>query len=258
MNYKLIEFEKTNAIGTLTLNNPEKRNALSLAMLNELHCMLDEIKKRSDVKVVIVRGAGKIFSSGHDLTEMIGHGLKDYQEVFDTCSAVMLKIQDMPQPFIAQVHGIATAAGCQLVAACDLAVAEEGTIFGTPGVRLGIFCTTPAIPLVRAIGRKRALEMLFTGRMISAREAEQFGLVNKVVSMDRLGEEAKAMAEKIAEASALTLKIGKSAFYAQVNLSDAHAYNIGNEVMVSNLFADDAKEGIRAFLEKRKPLWTGK
>ncbi|MGZ3597583.1 MAG: enoyl-CoA hydratase-related protein, partial [Syntrophales bacterium] len=134
----------------------------------------------------------------------------------------------------------------------------EGTLFGTPGVRLGIFCTTPAIPLVRAVGRKRALEMLFTGRMISAKEAEQFGLVNKVVPMDRLGEEAKAMAEKIAEASALTLKIGKSAFYAQVNLSDGHAYNIGNEVMVGNLFADDAREGIQAFLEKRKPAWTGK
>ena len=258
MNYKLIKFEKTDAVGTLTLNNPEKRNALSLEMLNELHCMLDEIKGKSDVKVVIVRGAGKIFSSGHDLTDMIGHGLKDYQEVFDTCSAFMLKIQDMPQPFIAQVHGIATAAGCQLVAACDLAVAEEGTLFGTPGVRLGIFCTTPAIPLVRAIGRKRALEMLFTGRMISAKEAEQFGLVNKVVPMDRLEEEAKTMAEKIAEASALTLKIGKNAFYAQVNLSDANAYDIGNEVMVGNLFADDAREGIRAFLEKRKPVWTGK
>ena len=258
MNYKLIKFEKTNAVGTLTLNNPEKRNALSLAMLKELHCMLDGIKGKSDVKVVIIRGAGKIFSSGHDLKDMIGRGLKDYQEVFDTCSAFMMKIQDMPQPFIAQVHGIATAAGCQLVAACDLAVAEENTLFGTPGVRLGIFCTTPAIPVVRAIGRKRALEMLFTGRMVSAKEAEQFGLVNKVVPMDKLEGETKAMAEKIAEASSLTLKIGKSAFYAQVNLSDVQAYDIGNEVMVGNLFADDAAEGIRAFLEKRKPQWTGK
>jgi enoyl-CoA hydratase/carnithine racemase len=258
MNYKLIKFDRTNAVGTITLNNPEKRNALSLAMLKELHEMLDELKEKDDVKVVIIRGAGKIFSSGHDLVEMIDRGLKDYQEVFDTCSNFMQKIQDMPQPFIAQVHGVATAAGCQLVAACDLAVAEEGTLFGTPGVRLGIFCTTPAIPLVRAVGRKRALEMLFTGRMISAKEAEQFGLVNKVVPLSKLEEETKALAEKIAEASALTLKIGKSAFYAQVDLSDAHAYDIGNEVMVGNLFADDAKEGIHAFLEKRKPVWTGK
>jgi enoyl-CoA hydratase/carnithine racemase len=164
----------------------------------------------------------------------------------------------MPQPFVAQVHGVATAAGCQLVAACDLAVAEEGAQFATPGVRLGIFCTTPAIPLVRAVGRKRALEMLFTGRMISATEAEQYGLVNKVVPFEKLEEETKALADKIAEASPLTLRIGKQAFYAQVNLSDAQAYNIGNEVMVSNLFAEDANEGIRAFLEKRKPVWTGK
>jgi len=258
MDYKLIKFDKTKDVGTITLNNPEKRNALSLAMLKELHQMLDELKEKEDVKVVIIKGAGKIFSSGHDLVEMIDRGLKDYMEVFDTCSNFMKKIQDMPQPFIAQVHGVATAAGCQLVAACDLAIAEEGTVFGTPGVRLGIFCTTPAIPLVRAIGRKRALEMLFTGRMITAAEAEQFGLVNKVVPLSKLEEETKSMAEKIAEASPLTLRIGKGAFYAQVNLSDAEAYNIGNEVMVSNLFADDANEGIRAFLEKRKPQWSGK
>ena len=258
MDYKLTTFDQMNAIGTITLNHPEKRNALSLAMLKELNDMLDNLKKNGDVKVVIVRGAGKIFSSGHDLSEMIDDGLKDYMEIFETCSTFMQKIQAMPQPFIAQVHGVATAAGCQLVAACDLAVAEEGALFATPGVRLGIFCSTPAIPLVRAVGRKRALEMLFTGRMISAKEAEQYGLVNKVVPFNRLEEETKAIAEKIAEASPLTLKIGKQAFYAQVNLSDAQAYNLGNEVMVGNLFAEDANEGIRAFLEKRKPVWTGK
>jgi enoyl-CoA hydratase/carnithine racemase len=258
MKYELTTFDQTSGIGTITLNHPEKRNALSLDMLKELNDLLDNLKNNKDVKVVIVRGAGKIFSSGHDLSEMVNKGLADYMEVFRTCSTFMQKIQDMPQPFVAQVHGVATAAGCQLVAACDLAVAEEGAHFATPGVRLGIFCTTPAIPLVRAVGRKRALEMLFTGRMISAKEAEQYGLVNKVVPFDKLEEETKALAEKIAEASPLTLRIGKQAFYAQVNLSDAQAYNIGNEVMVSNLFAEDANEGIHAFLEKRRPVWTGK
>ncbi|MBM4270601.1 MAG: enoyl-CoA hydratase [Deltaproteobacteria bacterium] len=258
MNYQYIAFGQANAIGTITLNHPEKRNALSLNMIRELHTLLDDLKEQSDIKVVIVRGAGKIFSSGHDLSEMINRSLTDYREVFYTCSTFMQKIQDMPQPFIAQVHGIATAAGCQLVAACDLAVAEEGALFGTPGVRLGVFCTTPAIPVVRAVGRKRALEMLFTGRLVPAREAQQWGLVNRVVPLEKLEEETKALAEKIAEASPLTLQIGKQAFYAQVNLSDAQAYNLGNEVMISNLFAQDAREGISAFLEKRKPLWTGR
>jgi enoyl-CoA hydratase/carnithine racemase len=216
------------------------------------------LKNNGNVKVVIVRGAGKIFSSGHDLTEMINGGLADYREIFHTCSAFMQKIQDMPQPFIAQVHGVATAGGCQLVAACDLAVAEEGALFSTPGVRIGFFCSTPAIPLARAVGRKRALEMLFTGRMVSAKEAEQYGLVNRVVPIEKLEEETKALAGHIAQASPLTLRIGKQAFYAQVNLSDAQAYNLGNEVMIGNLFAQDAQEGMRAFLEKRKPVWIGK
>ena len=258
MNYNLTTFDQMNGIGTITLNHPEKRNALSLDMLKELNDHLDNLKTNNGVRVVIVKGTGKIFSSGHDLSEMVNKGLVDYIEVFQTCSTFMQKIQDMPQPFVAQVHGVATAAGCQLVAACDLAVAEEGALFATPGVRLGIFCTTPAIPLVRAVGRKRALEMLFTGRMISAREAEQYGLVNKVVPFEKLEEETKVLAKKIAEASPLTLRIGKQAFYAQVNLSDAQAYTLGNEVMVGNLFAEDANEGIRAFLEKRKPAWTGK
>jgi enoyl-CoA hydratase/carnithine racemase len=258
MDYTFITFDQTNSIGTITLNHPERRNALSLIMLRELNDLLDDLKVNSNVKVVIVRGAGKMFSSGHDLAEMVNGGFADYMEIFQTCSSFMHKIQHMPQPFIAQVHGVATAAGCQLVAACDLAVAEEGALFATPGVRLGIFCTTPAIPLVRAVGRKRALEMLFTGRMVSAREAEQYGLINRVVPLDRLEAETKALAEKIAEASGLTLRIGKQAFYAQVNLTDIQAYNLGNEVMVNNLFAEDAQTGIHAFLEKQKPVWKGK
>lgn len=258
MDYKLITFDQREAIGTITLNHPKKRNALSLAMLKELNDLLDCLKKSANIKVVIVKGAGKIFSSGHDFTEMIDGEMAGYREIFQTCSAFMQKIQDVPQPFIAQVHGVATAAGCQLVAACDLAVAEERALFSTPGVSLGFFCSTPAIPLVRAVGRKRALEMLFTGRMFSAQEAERYGLVNMVVPIEKLEEETKKLAEHIAQASPLTLRIGKQAFYAQVNMSDAQAYNFGSEVMVGNLFAQDAQEGMRAFLEKRKPVWIGK
>lgn len=258
MEYKLIKFTTEGAIGTITLNQPEKRNALSLAMLKELNSLLGTIKENRNAKVLIVQGAGKAFSSGHDISEMMKKGMADYEEIFEVCSNFMMKLQSLPQPVIARVHGIAMAAGCQLVAACDLAVAEEGTQFGTPGVRLGFFCTTPAIPLVRAVGRKRALEMLFTGRMISAREAEQYGLVNKVVPANQLDEEVRAMAERIAEASLLTLGIGKQAFYTQVNLADSQAYAYGNQVMVSNLYAEDAIEGLKAFLEKRKPVWKNK
>lgn len=258
MEYQHLLFDVEGAVGTITLNQPEKRNALSLALLKELNLLLDAVKEDRNVKSLIVRGAGKVFSSGHDISELLGRGTVDYQEIFAVCSGFMMKLQSLPQPVIAQVHGIATAAGCQLVAACDLAVAEEGARFGTPGVRLGLFCSTPAIPLARAVGRKRALEMLLTGRMISAREAEQYGLVNKVVPANRLEEETRAMAEKIAEASRLTLGTGKQTFYRQVILADAGAYNLCNEVMVANLFAEDAVEGLTAFLEKRKPVWRNK
>jgi enoyl-CoA hydratase/carnithine racemase len=258
MEYRLVKFDADGAVGTITLNQPEKRNALSRQMLQELSGLLDALNEDQTVKAVIIKGAGKVFSSGHDISEMLGRGMADYKQIFEVCSGFMMKLQSLRQPVVAQVHGIATAAGCQLVAACDLAVAEEGTLFGTPGVRLGLFCSTPAIPLVRAVGRKRALEMLFTGRMISAREAEQYGLVNKVVPADQLDKETRAMAEKIAEASLLTLGIGKRAFYTQVNLADAQAYAFGNEVMVANLFAEDAVEGLKAFIGKRKAEWKNK
>jgi enoyl-CoA hydratase/carnithine racemase len=181
-----------------------------------------------------------------------------YKAIFDLCGEVMEKIQRLPQPVIAQVHGVATAAGCQLVAACDLSVAEEGALFATPGVKIGFFGTTPGIALVRAVGRKRALEMLLTGRMISAPEAERYGLINKVVPADQLSAEAVALAQKIAEASPLILSMGKAAFYTQVNLADSQAYDYGKEVMVTNLFAEDGQEGLSAFLEKRKPAWKGR
>jgi enoyl-CoA hydratase/carnithine racemase len=258
MDFQLIKLEALGPIGEITLNNPGKRNALSLKMLEELCEAVDYLRANEQIKVVIVKGEGKAFSSGHDLNELLDKEKADYDKIFRTCSDFMQGIQGLSQPFIAQVHGIATAAGCQLVAACDLAIAETGAMFGTPGVKLGLFCTTPAIPLVRAIGRKRALEMLLTGRLISAKEALEFGLVNKVVPIEQLEAMTQAMAQEIAASSLLTLGIGKRTFYAQVGLADAQAYNLGCEVMVSNLFAEDAKEGIRAFLEKRRPVWKGR
>jgi enoyl-CoA hydratase/carnithine racemase len=258
MELTYLEFQKEGSVGYITLNRPEKRNALCLDMLHELNDLLASISSKTEVKVVIIRGKGKVFSAGHDISELVNGELMNYHDIFDICAQAMVKIQQLPQPVIAQVHGIATAAGCQLVAACDLAVAQEGTLFGTPGVKIGLFCTTPGVPLARAIGRKKALEMLLTGRMISASEAEQYGLINRVVSPDTLSEETKELAEKIALASPATLRIGKEAFYSQVNMADLQAYEYAKRVMVTNLFAEDAKEGLTAFLEKRKPVWKGK
>ncbi|NVM57605.1 MAG: enoyl-CoA hydratase [Desulfobacterales bacterium] len=258
MSYKYLKFDVEGGIGTITLNRPEKRNALSLELLEELSALLTAISQNNDARVVIIKGEGKVFCAGHDISQLVDRQMTYYKAIFHTCIEVMEKIQRLPQPVIAQVHGVATAAGCQLVAACDLAVAEESALFGTPGVKIGLFCTTPGVPLVRAIGRKRALEMLLTGRMISAKEAEQYGLINKVVPAEQLAAETKTLAEKIAEASSLTLSIGKEAFYTQVNLADSEAYDYAKHVIVTNLFAEDAKEGLSAFLEKRKPAWKGK
>jgi enoyl-CoA hydratase/carnithine racemase len=258
MNDQYVKFDQEGPTGVITLNRPEKRNALSLELLDQLSGLLTDISRNKAVRVVVLKGAGKAFSAGHDISQLVGGDLTYYSNIFGTCVEVMEKIQCLPQPVIAQVHGIATAAGCQLVAACDLAVAAESARFGTPGVKIGLFCTTPAVPLVRAVGRKRALEMLFTGRMISAQEAERYGLVNKVVPEEQLAAETDALAVRIAEASSLALSIGKEAFYTQVNLSDAQAYAYAMRVIVSNLFAEDAKEGLSAFLEKRQPTWKGK
>jgi enoyl-CoA hydratase/carnithine racemase len=241
----------------ITLNRPEKRNALSLALMTELIAALEEASAAPGVRAIVLEGAGPAFSAGHDLSEMVGRDIAFYQLLFDVCTELMETIHRLPQPVVAKVHGIATAAGCQLVAACDLAVAAEGTRFATPGVKIGLFCSTPMVPLTRAIGRKRALEMLLTGEMISAETALEWGLVNRVVAAEALEAAVAELVEKIARSSPLTVGIGKEAFYAQVELDEHRAYDLTKSVMATNALADDAQEGIGAFLEKREPTWKG-
>ncbi len=207
---------------------------------------------------MILAAAGKVFCSGHDLSEMTGRGVAEYRRIFDVCCDLMMKLHTIPQPVIAQVHGIATAAGCQLVAACDLAVAAEGASFATPGVKIGLFCTTPMVELTRAIGRKRALQMLLTGELVDARTAADWGLINQVTSAAELEGATRKLAAKVAEASSLVVAIGKQAFYTQIDLDHQKAYAYAKEVMSMNAMAADAQEGIGAFLGKRAPCWSGK
>jgi enoyl-CoA hydratase/carnithine racemase len=207
---------------------------------------------------VILAGEGPVFCAGHDLGEMVDRDINEYRKIFDVCTDLMTTIQRIPQPVIAQVDGMATAAGCQLVAACDLVVASEGAKFATPGVRIGLFCSTPMVALTRAIGRKRALEMLLTGRPIDASTAADWGLVNRVVPGDQLPKVTRELADQIAEASGFVVGLGKAAFYAQIDLDQPKAYAYAKEVMSMNALASDAQEGMSAFLEKRKPCWTGR
>jgi enoyl-CoA hydratase/carnithine racemase len=225
--------------------------------MEELIHALESIGRDPESRTIVLEGAGPAFSAGHDLSEMVGRDLGFYQQLFDTCTVLMETIHRVPQPVIAKVHGVATAAGCQLVAACDLAVAAETARFATPGVKIGLFCSTPMVPLSRAVGRKRALEMLLTGEMIDAARARDWGLVNLVVPEDTLEEAVAGLAEKIAGSSALTVAIGKEAFYAQVELDEHRAYDLTKSVMAMNSLAGDAQEGICAFLEKRPPEWKG-
>ncbi len=255
MQFQNIAYEKADTVGIVTLNRPARQNALSIALLEEMNRCLAGIAESRDVKVIVVRSAGKNFCAGHDLGDLAGKEIAVHNRMFSICAEMMLRLQRMPQPVIAQVHGIATAAGCQLVAACDLAVAEEGARFGTPGVNLGVFCSSPAVSIVRAVGRKRALEMLFTARLIGAREACEWGLVNRVVPTERLEAETMELARHIAKASLSCLAIGKQAFYGQVNLPDPAAYDLASGAIVNNFFTEDGKEGVAAFLEKRKPVW---
>jgi len=245
-------------IATLTLNRPAQRNALSIALMEAMIAELDRIKEDRTVRVVVITGAGACFCSGHDLKELRSDvGADFYRKVFDLCASMMLRIVGLPQPVIAAVQGIATAAGCQLVATCDLAVAAEESHFATPGVNIGLFCSTPMVALSRVVPRKQAMEMLLTGDMIDGREALKIGLVNRLAPSIQVMEETLALASEIIAKSPLTLKIGKEAFYRQTELNLADAYTYASKVMAENMLAMDAAEGIDAFLEKRKPEWKG-
>jgi enoyl-CoA hydratase/carnithine racemase len=252
-----IELKKSEGVATLTLNRPESRNALSLDVMKETLRVLHEIETDSETRVLVIQGAGPAFCAGHDLREIreAEGDVHRLRAVFSTCSEMMLTLHRLPQPVIARVHGIAAAAGCQLVAACDLAVAESGARFSTPGVRIGLFCVTPMVPLVRVIGRRRAMEMLLSGRFVGAAEAREFGLVNRVVEPDRLDEETARFAAELAAFSGFTLGFGKRAFYEQVEMAEPEAYAAAKEAMALNSLAADAREGIGAFLEKRTPNW---
>ncbi|WP_420405277.1 enoyl-CoA hydratase [Nisaea sp.] len=245
-------------IARLTLNRPKAYNALSLGLMAALQQELDAIAEDTGVKVVVLEGAGKGFCAGHDLREMRSRSDAAFHEtVFAACSNLMLSITQLPQPVIAKVHGIATAAGCQLVATADLAIATEETRFGTPGVNIGLFCSTPMVAVSRAIPRKQVMEMLLTGEMIDAETAIDHGLINTAVPEAELDDAVAEMAGKIASKSPLVLKTGKAAFYRQLEMPLAEAYAYTSRVMVENMQARDAAEGIDAFIEKRSPKWTG-
>jgi enoyl-CoA hydratase/carnithine racemase len=250
--------ESGQGLVTLTMNRPEKRNPLSTEMMKEMIAALREIGAQREARVVILAGRGAAFSAGHDLAELRGRELSFYRETFELCSELMTTIQRIPQPVLASVGGVATAAGCQLAATCDLAVAAHSARFATPGVKIGLFCSTPMVALSRAIGRKHAMEMLLSGRMIDAETAARWGLVNRVVPDAELAGETRRLALEIAAASPLTIAIGKQAFYTQIDLDQAKAYEYTQEVMSLNAMAADAQEGIGAFLDKRQPAWCGR
>jgi enoyl-CoA hydratase/carnithine racemase len=258
---ELFRREDDNGVVTVTLSTPHNLNALSLAMIEALIAELDAIANDHQARVVALAGVGSALSAGHDLREMQAHrndcdrGRGYYVELFARCSALMQAIVALPKPVIAAVEGVATAAGCQLVAACDLAIAGERARFGLSGVNFGLFCSTPLVAVGRAISRKRAMEMAMTGRLYSATEAERFGLVNRVVAEGRALEEAQALARTIAQQSAPTLAIGKRAFYAQIERPLDEAYAVASLAMIDNLAEHDSVEGIGAFLEKRQPTW---
>jgi len=246
-------------IATLTLNRPGARNALSVGLMSELQAALDSIAKDRGIKVVIVAAGGPAFCAGHDMKEVrANRGRAAYEALFAQCSRLMQSIVTLPQPVIAQVQGFAYAAGCQLVASCDLAVAAETATFCTPGVNIGLFCSTPMVAVSRNAPRKKVMEMLLTGDAVPAEEAQRLGLVNRVVAPDKLAAETRALAKTIASKSPLVVKIGKEAFYRQLDMPLADAYDYASRVMTENMLARDAEEGIDAFLEKREPKWEGR
>ena len=259
MGYEEITYSAKGPIGYLTLNNPQKINALSKKMIGEIIDALGKVAMDASIKVLIIRATGKHFCAGHYLAEMIDGGVKEYKFIFDQCNRMMQMIHEIPQPVIAQVQGIATAAGCQLVAWCDLAVAAENANFATPGVKIGLFCTTPMVAITRAIGRKAAMEMLLTGRYIPAQEAKGLGLINRVVSLEELEAETEKLANQIAAASGFVLAIGKQGFYAQVDQPDEAAMHYAKQTITMNMGAEDARQGISAFLNKKEtPVWQNR
>jgi len=253
--------ERDDCIAILTLNRPAARNSLSEALLNALFIALDDVAGDRTVRAVVLAANGPGFCAGHDLKELTTRrsdadgGRAYFKHIMTTCSAMMQKIVNLPQPVIASVQGVATAAGCQLVASCDLAVASTAARFATPGVDIGLFCSTPMVALSRNVSRKHAMEMLLTGNMVSAERAADIGLINRVVAPGEERTAAIALAKQIAAKSSYTLKVGKQAFYRQLELGLAEAYSYASEVMTENMMARDAEEGICAFIEKRKPTW---
>ena len=244
-------------IATLTLNRPATRNALTRSGIDEIIATLNSINGDSSVKVVVLAGEGPAFCAGHDLKELQEHSdTRWIQDLFNACSEMMLGMTRLPQPIIARVHGIATAAGCQLVATADMAIAAKSAKFATPGVNIGLFCSTPMVPLSRSIGRKKAMEMLLVGHPLSAANAEAAGLINMSVDDNKLDETVYGLAQVIAKKSPKVLAIGKRAFYEQIELGLAESYNYASAVMVKNMLEPDAKEGIGAFLDKRSPVWN--
>ncbi|HZW31668.1 MAG TPA: enoyl-CoA hydratase [Isosphaeraceae bacterium] len=253
---QILLIESDRGIVRLTLNRPEKRNALSIELLRRLEQAIESLGADPSARVLVLGSRGPVFCSGHDLAEMVGRTEEEYRELFALCTRVMLGLRRLPQPVIARVQGVATAAGCQLVAACDLAVAGEEATFATPGVKIGLFCTTPMVPLVRAIPAKPALEMLLTGAPITAHRALELGLVNRVVPNVDLDLEIKSLTDTLLALSPLVLRTGKRAFYQTQGLDEAGAYDQAVPIMTENAVGHDAQEGIAAFLQKRPARWS--
>lgn len=257
-----VDRQDAGGVATLTMNAPERLNALSDAMIAGLGARFDALSDDTSVRVVVLKGAGRAFCPGHDLKEMTqGRQAEDggkayFADLFARCASMMLKIPALPQPVIAQVHGVAAAAGCQLVASCDMAVAAQGTRFGVNGVNIGLFCSTPMVALTRNVAPKHAFEMLTTGELIDAARAAEIGLINRVVAPDALEDATRAMAETVASKLGAAVRIGKRAFYEQIGMTRAEAYAYTGEVMVENMLWRDTAEGIAAFIEKRPPDWS--
>ena len=258
---ELILTEIKDNVFYITLNNPSSQNTLSLNIINILNEIILDSAKNNEIKVIIIRSVGKIFSAGHNLKEISLHrqdgdkGLKFFTTLISSCSNLMLNIINNPKPVIAEVNGIATAAGCQLVASCDLAYASDKAYFATPGVNIGLFCSTPMVALSRVVKNKNSMEMLLTGEMIDAKKAEQISLINNYFDENSLSNQVNVIAKKITSKSSLTLKIGKKAFYAQTQMNVKDAYKYSSEIMIKNMMEYDAEEGINAFIDKRKPKW---